>query len=62
VPDRVRDPPIPFKAKVAIARSHRQPRDLSRGDAWSVHVELPVAETISKTTERAISSAPNTPV
>src|SRR5690242_21326493 len=38
----------PFEAEIAVARLHRQPRDLGRLDAGSVHVELLVAEPIGE--------------
>jgi len=48
MPHCVGDRSIPLEAQVAVAGGDRQPRHLGGGDSWSVHVELPIAEAISK--------------
>src|SRR5215475_2609697 len=47
--DSAFDRPLPFEAEIAIARRHRQARNLCRLHAGSVHIELLVAETIGPT-------------
>src|SRR5262249_3006910 len=42
--DGVGDRSRPFEAEIAVARLHRQPRDLGRLHARAMHVELLVAE------------------
>src|SRR5262245_30290861 len=46
VRDRAFDRALPFEAKIAVARLHRQPRNLLRGHARPVHIELLVAKSI----------------
>src|SRR4029077_10800449 len=42
------DRPLPFEAKVRVAGLHREARDLDRGEARAMQIELGVAEAIGK--------------
>jgi hypothetical protein len=47
VGDRIFDGSLPFKTQVAIPGLDRQPCDLGRPYAWSVHIELPVTQPVN---------------